>query len=100
MIDVVCLGDILIDMFPDEVGRRLEEVAAFRPKPGGSQANTAVALARLGLRTAFIGKVGEDAFGHHLVEVLRREGVDTRGMRYDPDARTTMAFIAMPDVNT
>lgn len=100
MVDVVCLGDILIDMFPEEVGRTLTETAAFRPKPGGSQANTAVALARLGARTAFIGKVGDDAFGRHLVEVMRREGVEVRGMRLDPQARTTLAFIAMPDVNT
>ncbi len=100
MMDVVCLGDILMDMFPAEVGRRLAETSAFHPKPGGSQANVAVALARLGVRTAFIGKVGEDAFGQQLVEVMRREGVDVRGMRFDAEARTTLAFIAMPDVNT
>lgn len=98
--DIVTLGEILVDMFPAELGRRLTEVSAFRPKPGGAPANVAVAAARLGKRAAFIGKVGDDAFGHHLADVLAREGVDVRGIRYDEQARTTMAFIALPDENT
>lgn len=99
-IDIVCLGELLVDMFPAELGRRLVEVSAFRPKPGGAPANVAVAAARLGARSAFIGKVGDEAFGHHLADVLRREGVDVRGMRFDQEARTGLAFIAMPDENT
>jgi fructokinase len=98
--DIVCLGELLIDMFPAELGRGLTEVSAFNPKPGGAPANAAVAARRLGAEAAFIGKVGDDAFGHYLIAVLQGEGVDTRGMRVDPDARTTMAFIAMPDANT
>jgi fructokinase len=98
--DIVCLGELLVDMFPAELGRSLVEVSAFRPKPGGAPANVAVAAARLGAQSAFIGKVGDEAFGHHLAGVLRAEGVDIRGMRYDPEARTGMAFIAMPDENS
>jgi sugar/nucleoside kinase (ribokinase family) len=98
--DLVCLGELLIDMFPAEIGRRLVEVSAFLPKPGGAPANVAVAAARLGKQSSFIGKVGNDAFGHHLVDTLAKEGVGTRGMRVDADARTTMAFIAMPDKHT
>lgn len=95
--DIVCLGEVLIDMFPAEVGRRLVEVTAFHPKPGGAPANVAVAAHRLGASSAFIGKVGDDAFGHFLIDTLRAEGVETRGMRVDDEARTTMAIIAMPD---
>jgi fructokinase len=98
--DIVCLGELLVDMFPAELGRRLVEVSAFRPKPGGAPANVAVAAVRLGAQSAFIGKVGDEAFGHHLADVLRQEGVDVRGMRFDEEARTGMAFIAMPDENT
>jgi fructokinase len=87
-------------MFPAELGCRLAEVSAFRPKPGGAPANVAVAAARLGLRSAFIGKVGDEAFGHHLADVLTREAVETRGMRFDKEARTGLAFIAQPDENT
>ncbi len=99
-VDVVCLGELLIDMFPAEIGRRLAEVSAFHPKPGGAPANVAAGLARLGRRSAFIGKVGDDAFGRHLAEVLAAENVETRGMRFDRRARTTMAFIASPDPHT
>ncbi len=98
--DIVCLGELLVDMFPAELGRRLVEVSAFRPKPGGAPANVAVAATRLGAHSAFIGKVGDEAFGHHLADILKQEGVDVRGMRYDQEARTGMAFIAMPDENT
>lgn len=98
--DIICLGEMLMDMFPAELGRPLAEISAFRPKPGGAPANVTVAAARLGAESAFIGKVGDDAFGHQLAGVLRQEGVDTRGVRYDQEARTGMAFIAMPDENT
>lgn len=99
-VDVVCLGELLIDMFPAEIGRRLAQVSAFYPKPGGAPANVAAGVARLGRRSAFIGKVGDDAFGHHLAAVLSAEAVETRGMRFDGEARTTMAFIASPDPHT
>ena len=98
--DIVCLGELLIDMFPAELGCSLVEVSAFQPKPGGAPANVAVAAARLGAQSAFIGKVGDDAFGHHLASVLSEEGVDVSGMRYDREARTGIAFIAMPDENS
>jgi fructokinase len=98
--DIVCLGEALIDMFPVEVGRKLVEVSAFQPKPGGAPANVAVAAARLGMQVAFIGKVGDDIFGHFLADVLQKEGVNISGLRFDPDHRTTMAIIAMPDENT
>lgn len=98
--DIVCLGELLVDMFPAELGRPLAEVSAFHPKPGGAPANVAVAARRLGAESAFVGKVGDDAFGHHLTEVLRAEGVDVSAMRFDEEARTTMAFIAQPDENT
>lgn len=98
-IDIICLGEVLIDMFPAEVGKGLTEVSSFRPVPGGAPANVAVAGSHLGLQTAFIGKVGEDAFGRHLADVLKNHHVDTRGMRFDKTARTGLAFIALPDAD-
>lgn len=97
--DLVSLGEFLIDMFPAETGRRFSQVSAFSPKPGGAPANVAVAAARLGASSAFIGKVGQDFFGEFLCEVLTQEGVDTRGLRFDLDARTTLAMIAQPNEN-
>jgi sugar/nucleoside kinase (ribokinase family) len=94
--DIVCLGEILIDMFPAELDRPLPEVSAFQPKPGGAPANVAVASTRLGKKSAFIGKVGNDAFGHHLAGILQREGVNIDGMRYDQEARTGLPFWQSP----
>ncbi len=98
--DVVTLGELLMDMFPGKIGFRIGEVESFIPKPGGAPANVAVAASRLGLKSAFIGKLGQDHFGTYLKQVLDDENVDTRGIRFDPDARTTMAIIAMPDENS
>lgn len=98
--DIVALGELLIDMVPAETGKHLVEVSAFIPKPGGSPANVAVAAARLGAASAFIGKVGDDIFGHHLADVLKKERVETRGIRFDADARTTLALIAQPDAQS
>jgi len=68
--------------------------------PGGAPANVAVAARRLGFSAAFIGKVGDDPFGRLLIDSLQSEGVETRGMRIDPEIRTTLAFIAMPDAQS
>jgi fructokinase len=97
---ILTLGEILIDLFPAQIGTPLAQVSAFHPKPGGAPANVAVAARRLGAATAFIGKVGDDAFGRHLIDVLQQQKVGVQGMRVDPQARTTLAFIAMPDEHT
>jgi fructokinase len=98
--EIVCLGEILIDLFPAEIGKKLADVSAFYPNPGGAPANVAVAVKKLGVLSGFIGKVGDDAFGYQLINVLKEQGVETRGMRVDESARTTLAFIALPDENT
>jgi fructokinase len=98
-IDILCLGELILDMFASETGKDFFSVSAFIPVAGGAPANVAVAGARLGARTAFIGKVGEDAFGRRLEAVLKGYGVDTRGMRFDPLHRTTLNFMTLPDPN-
>jgi fructokinase len=96
---LVSLGELLVDFFPLELGRSHADVTGFRKAPGGGPANVAVAAARLGAASAFIGKVGDDPFGHWLVDVMAREGVETRGMVIDPAARTTLNVMAQPDAN-
>jgi fructokinase len=97
---IVCLGELLLDMFASEHGKDFAAVSAFVPVPGGAPANVAAAAARLGTPSAFIGKVGDDPFGRRLAAVLAENGVDTRGMRFDPSARTTLNFMTIPDPNT
>ena len=99
-IDAVCLGEIILDMFAAETGRSHADVSAYLPVPGGAAANVAVGISRLGLVPAFIGKVGDDAFGYRLRDTLRDEGVEVRGLCFDRDARTTLNFIALPDENS
>lgn len=97
--DIVCLGEIILDMFASETGKDFFTVSAFIPVAGGAPANVAVAAARLGAKSAFIGKAGEDAFGRRLEAVLKSYGVDTRGMRFDTHSRTTLNFMTLPDAN-
>jgi len=95
--DIVSLGEIILDMFASETGRDFSSVTAFIPVAGGAPANVAVAASRLGAKAAFIGKAGEDAFGRRLQAVLTSYGVDTRGMRFDTHYRTTLNFMTLPD---
>jgi sugar/nucleoside kinase (ribokinase family) len=97
--DIVTLGELILDMFASETGKDFRTVSAFIPVAGGAPANVAVAAAKLGARAAFIGKVGEDAFGRRLEAVLKGYGVETRGMRFDRQHRTTLNFMTIPDPN-
>ncbi len=94
MSQLICLGEALIDMIA-EPGYPLGTAPAFRPHPGGAPANVAVAASKLGIQTAFLGKVGDDPFGRHIASVLAGHGVDTGGMRFDASYRTSLAFVAV-----
>lgn len=92
---VVCLGEALIDFVADVPDVSLIECPGFRKAAGGAVANVAVGLARLGVDAAFLGKVGEDPFGHFLEQTFSGSGVDTRFMRFDPQYRTGLAFVSL-----
>ncbi|MCX7882249.1 MAG: carbohydrate kinase [Brevinematales bacterium] len=89
MIDVVCLGEILIDMTPRQDHQR----TFYEPNPGGAPANVAVAIARLGKKAAFVGSVGDDFFGQFLRETLLAHHVDIRCLHTTHKAPTTLAFV-------
>jgi fructokinase len=72
---------------------RIEEAETFHKAPGGAPANVAVALERLGVPAAFIGKVSNDGFGRFLRGTLETEGVDVRALITDSAARTPLAFV-------
>jgi len=95
MVDVVCLGELLIDFVSLESGVSLEKAPAFQKAPGGAPANVAVGLAKLGHAAGFIGKVGDDSFGHFLAHVLQENGVDISGLSFDPETRTMLAFVSL-----
>lgn len=94
--DVVSLGELLIDF--TQYGAAEGGNPLFEANPGGAPANVLSMLTKLGRRCAFIGKVGCDAFGEQLGRVLRANGIDTRGLRFDERAHTTLAFVqTLPD---
>ncbi|PPD94340.1 hypothetical protein GOBAR_DD08629 [Gossypium barbadense] len=86
---------MLIDFVPTISGLSLAEAPAFKKAPGGAPANVAVGIARLGGSSAFIGKVGEDEFGYMLADILKENNVNNEGMRFDPGARTALAFVTL-----
>ncbi len=93
--EVLCFGEALVDLLPDRRGK-LRDCERFEVHSGGAPANVAVGLARLGIRTAFSGVVGDDEFGHLLARKLRDEGVDAR-LRFAPEARTGLWFVALDE---
>lgn len=92
---LVSIGEILIDFVGKEISANLMDVTEFRRAAGGGPANVAVGASRLGLRTGFVGKVGADAFGRHLSQVLGQNGVCVEGLVVDPTVNTTLVFVSL-----
>lgn len=89
--DVIALGELLIDMTDNGVSGQGNTL--FEANPGGAPCNVLAMLTKLGYRTGFIGKVGEDLFGKKLKSVLEEVGIDTSNLCVDSDCRTTLAFV-------
>jgi len=97
MPDIICMGEMLIDFVASEKGFDIGDAPGFIPVPGGAPANVAVGAALLGGSAGFVGKVGDDPFGHKLVRVLESHEVDTRGVSFTEHARTMLAFVSLTD---
>ena len=95
MMDVVALGELLIDFAT--VGTDADGYPTMAAHPGGAPANFLAALTKFGARTALIGKVGSDTFGKLLLNTLDKAGIDTRGMVVTDDVFTTLAFVAFDE---
>jgi fructokinase len=93
MSDVLSLGELLIDFSP--AGFSANQNTLFEQNPGGAPANVAVQLARLGISSAFVGKVGNDEFGKFLKRTLDSYGVITTGLKLDDREATTLAFVQL-----
>ena len=91
--DILAIGEILIDL--TQTGTDEKGIPQFAANPGGAPANLAVAAAKLGAQTAFIGKVGADGFGAYLTSVLKQNGVDASRVAVDPEDPTTVAVVSV-----
>lgn len=94
-LDIVTIGRSSVDLYGEQVGGRLEDMQSFAKYVGGSPTNTAVGLARLGMRPGLITRVGADHFGRFIREQLVREGVDVRGVITDPQRLTALAMLGI-----
>ena len=92
---ITTIGEILIDL--TQTGHTSSGVPQFAAYPGGAPANVAVAAARLGADSAFIGKVGPDRFGEQLRRSLRENGVDDTFLLTDPTELTTLAIVTLDE---
>ena len=90
--DVVALGELLIDF--TENGLSGQGNPLLEANPGGAPCNVLAMLRKLGRKTAFIGKVGQDLWGEMLKRVVEEAGIDTRNLLMDPEVRTTLAFVS------
>ena len=95
MPDAVALGELLIDFVPTVSGVSLADASAFLKAAGGAPGNVAVGSARLGVSAGFMGKVGDNPFGHLLAETLAGAGLDLTGLRFTREAQTGLAFVSL-----
>lgn len=95
MIDVVALGELLIDFAC--LNTDTEGYPTMAAHPGGAPANFLAALTKFGAKTALLGKVGTDAFGKLLTSTLQKAGIETRGLIVTDDVFTTLAFVTFDE---
>ncbi|MCB8890207.1 carbohydrate kinase family protein [Vreelandella malpeensis] len=93
MLPIVAFGEALVDMLSSRLGEQAG-TETFTPYAGGAPANVAVACARLGVPSRFLGMLGDDGFGRFIEAELARHGVDTRGVVFTRQARTALAFVS------
>ena len=98
-LDVICLGRAAVDLYGQQVGGRLEDMQSFSKYLGGSSGNLAAGLARLGMKSAMLTRVGDEQMGRFVREQLSREGVDVSQVRTDPDRLTGLVLLGIGSAN-
>ncbi len=94
-LDVITIGRSSVDLYGQQIGSRLEDVASFAKSVGGCPSNIAIGTARLGLKSAVITRVGDEQMGHYIREQMQREGVDDAGIATDPDRLTALVLLSV-----
>ena len=96
-LDVITIGRSSVDLYGAQIGGRLEDMGSFQKYIGGSPTNMAAGMARLGLKSALITRVGNEHMGRFIREELVREGVDVQGVKTDPDRLTALVLLGIRD---
>jgi len=98
--DLACLGRLAVDLYAQQFGSRLEDARSMAMYLGGSSANLAFGVARLGGRSAMISRVGNEQMGHFLLESLQAEGCDVSQVQVDPERLTALVLLGIKDRDT
>jgi 5-dehydro-2-deoxygluconokinase len=96
-LDLITIGRAGVDLYGNQIGGRLEDMASFEKYIGGSPTNIAAGTARLGLKSALITRVGDEHMGRFIREQLEREGVDTSSVITDPERLTALVLLGIRD---
>src|SRR5918992_6277985 len=94
-LDVITIGRSSVDLYGQQIGGRLEDMATFAKSVGGCPTNIAIGAARLGLKSAVITGVGDEHMGRFIREQLVREGVGTEGVKVDPNRLTALVVLGV-----
>jgi 5-dehydro-2-deoxygluconokinase len=95
MLDVITIGRSSVDLYGQQIGGRLEDMASFAKAVGGSPTNMAIGAARLGLKVGLITRVGDEHMGRFIREQLVREGVDVTGVKTDKERLTALVVLGV-----
>jgi 5-dehydro-2-deoxygluconokinase len=95
MLDVIAIGRSSVDLYGQQSGSRLEDIASFAKSVGGCPTNISVGTARLGLKSALITKVGDEQMGRFIREQLKREGVEIDGVAIDKERLTALVLLSV-----
>ena len=90
--EVMVIGRVSVDFYPDRIGAPLSEATSFAPAVGGTSANVAVAAARLGHHAQLVTKIGSDPLGEYVLAALQRHGVDASAVTRHPSLATPVVF--------
>ncbi|MBA5779169.1 5-dehydro-2-deoxygluconokinase [Stappia sp. F7233] len=96
-LDVITIGRASVDLYGQQIGSRLEDIGTFAKSVGGCPANIAIGTARLGLKSGFITRVGDEQMGRYILEQLQREGVETKGIVTDRERLTALVILSVRD---
>jgi 5-dehydro-2-deoxygluconokinase len=99
-LDVITIGRSSVDLYGQQVGGRLEDMATFSKAVGGCPTNIAIGTARLGLKSGLVTRVGDEHMGRFIREQCAREGVDVSGIRTDPTRLTSLVLLGIRDTET
>jgi len=99
-IDLACLGRLAVDLYAQQFGSHLEDARSMAKYLGGSSGNLAFGVARLGMKSAMIARVGNEQMGRFLTQSLQAEGCDVSQVQVDPERLTALVLLGLKDRDT